>query len=478
MKKKIAVIGAGVGGLALAARLGSLGYEVDVYEKLNKCGGRANLIEDRGFKFDTGPSFVLMPDFFEEIFSFCRRDLSDYLDLVTLDINYKIFYPNNKTLTIYKDKEKTEKELERIEAGSASGYNKFLKDTGLIYQTVKPLLYRSFSKADIFKPSSLKLIRKLGIRKTYWQLAKQYFKSQELCYAFTFEAMFIGVSPFSTPSFYSVITYSDHSEKIHHPLGGMYQIPLALEKMAKEFKVNFNYNFEIDKFEKKRIFRLFSGKKSVEADRVVINADWPYANKTILGRKIPRLKYSCSVYLIYLGLKEKIEALEHHNLFFAHDLPRNLAAIFSDSSVPDDPSFYVHVPTRTDKSLAPEGKDIAYILVPVPNLKKQYNFRKHEQSLRKIVFKSINTKTGIDLESLIEIEHRFYPDDFISRYNILNAATFGLSHNLFQSAFFRPANFDSKYKGLYYVGASTQPGGGLPTVLASSKIAANLIDSV
>ncbi len=273
MAGKIAIVGAGVGGLATAVRLGYLGYDVEVYEKLSRCGGRAHLIEDKGFKFDTGPSFVLMPDFFQEIFDFCQKDISDYLNLVTLDINYKIFYPNNKTLTIYKDREKTKQELEKIEPGSAEAYQNFLRDTAKIYETVKPLLYRSFTRFDLIKPSSWKLIKKLGIKKTYWQLANDYFKSLELCYAFTFEAMFIGVSPFFTPSFYSVITYSDHAEKIHHPLGGMYQIPLALERMAKEFKVKLNYNCEIKKIRKNKNFKLSTDHKIIEADKTVVNAD-------------------------------------------------------------------------------------------------------------------------------------------------------------------------------------------------------------
>jgi phytoene desaturase len=477
MREKIIIVGAGVGGLATAVRLGYLGYDVEVCEKLAECGGRAHLIKDKGFKFDTGPSFVLMPDFFKEVFDFCKKDLSDYLDLVTLDINYKIFYPNGKTLTIYQDKDRTKAELEKIEPGASIGYNNFLQTTEKIYQAVKPLLYRCFSKTDLIKPSTWSLIKKLDIGRTYWQLVKKYFKSPELRYAFTFEAMFIGVSPFSTPSFYSVITYSDHVEKIRHPIGGMYQIPLALEKIAKQFGVKFNYNFEVTKINKEDQFTIKSKNETKKANKVVVNADWPYFNQDVLGRKLPKLKYSCSVYLIYLGLSKKIEALEHHNLFFAKDLPENLANIFTNSKVPEDPSFYIHVPTRTDSSLAPEGKDIAYVLVPIPNLEKKYDFKDYEDMLRSKIFNIVREKTGVNLENFIEVEHRFYPDDFINRYNILNAATFGLSHNFFQSAFFRPNNVDQKVKGLYHVGASTQPGGGLPTVIASSKIVSDLIQA-
>ncbi|HQP92040.1 MAG TPA: phytoene desaturase, partial [Candidatus Omnitrophota bacterium] len=217
------------------------------------------------------------------------------------------------------------------------------------------------------------------------------------------------------------------------------------------------------------------GKKSF--DKVVVNADYAYTQGDLLYRQVPRYKYSCSVYLLYLGLKKKIQGVSHHNLFFAKDLNKNLSDIFSNRAIPvNDASFYVHAPTVTDHSLAPEGKEIFYILVPVPNLENQeLDFSGKEADLKKNVFKRINEQLGINLEELIEAEHSFYPVDFIKRYNIKNGATFGLSHNLFQSAFFRPGNMDKKIKGLYYVGASTQPGGGLPVVIAGSGITADLI---
>jgi phytoene desaturase len=213
-------------------------------------------------------------------------------------------------------------------------------------------------------------------------------------------------------------------------------------------------------------------------DRVVVNADYPYAQTTLLSRNIPQYNYSCSVYLLYLGLKAKIEGLSHHNLLFGKDLKKNVQQIFVDKIIPDDPALYIHVPTVTDPSLAPPGKDLVYILVPVPNLENaREDFYQHEQEFRKLVFDKIHSMTGIHLEDLIEVEHRFYPQDFTTRYNLPHGATFGLAHNLMQSAFFRPSNIDPKVNGLYYVGGSTQPGGGLPVVLASSRIVADLISN-
>lgn len=473
----IAIVGAGVGGLALAARLASRGIDVEVYEKLEQCGGRNNLVEDKGFKFDTGPSFVLMPGFFSEVFSYCGKDISDYLRLQALEVNYKIFYPDGDALTVYKDSLRTKDELERIEKGSKKAYDNFIRETSCIYRSVKPLLYRCFTPAALFNSAYWPLLLKLKPFASYWQLAGKFFKSEKLRYAFTFEAMFMGVSPFDAPAFYSIISYTDQVEKIFHPMGGMYQIPLALEKIAKGFGAKFHYNQEIKSLRHKgRRFLLQTNDSEIAAERVAVNADFAYAQEHLLRRSIPEYKYSCSVMLIYLGLKKKINNLAHHNLFFASDMRKNLTEIFKNGRVPTDPSFYIHVPTVTDPSLAPEGKEILYVLIPVSNLNRpKDDILAHEAELRRIVFDKIKQVSGEDIEGLIETEHKFYPEDFIKRYNIKYGATFGLAHNLMQSAFFRPSNFDPRIKNLYFTGASTQPGGGLPVVIASSRIVADAI---
>jgi phytoene desaturase len=477
MAKKIAIVGAGVGGLATAARLSSRGHHVEVYEKLPECGGRAHIIEDRGFKFDTGPSFVLMPDFFEELFSSCGKNLSDYLDLQALDTSYKIFYGDGTTLSVYRDSERTKEELERIEGGSAKAYDAFLRDTAQVYRDVKPLLYKCFTKKSIINPHYWRLLLTLKPRETYWQKSNNFFKTDKLNFAFTFEAMFIGVSPFEAPGFYSIITYADHVQKIFHPMGGMYRIPCALETLAGEYGTTFYYDTPVRSITPRNgTLNLATSRGEVVADAVVVNADYAYAQVDLLKRKVPQFSYSCSVYLIYLGLKQKLKGLEHHNLFLAHDVREYLKQIFTHKQVPDDPSFYIHIPTLTDQSLAPDGKEIVYILVPVPNMQNNSrSFADAEETIRNAVFNRVRTDTGIDLLPMAEVEHRFYPQDFITRYNVPYGATFGLSHSLFQSAFLRPSNRDARIKNLYFAGASTQPGGGLPPVIASSRIVSDLI---
>jgi len=478
MAKKIAVVGSGVGGLSSAARLASKGFSVEVFEKLNQCGGRNHMLVDQGFKFDMGPSFVLMPDFFEEVFSYCGEDIRDYLNLVAIDPSYKIFYPDGDVLTVYKDSNRTKEELERIEPGSSKGFDKFIAETSRLYETVRPLLLKCFTPAAALNPKYWGLLGKIRALESYWQLASRYFKSEKLTYAFTFEAMFMGISPFEAPAFYSIISYTDHVQKIFHPMGGMYEIPKALERMCSKFGVAFHYSSEVERItEERNAVSLRVNNQDRLFDKVIVNADYAYAQQKLLERLLPKYRYSCSVYLLYLGLKEKIrDKLAHHNLFFSSDLRKNLKQIFDTKEMPLDPSFYVHVPTVTDASLAPKDKDIFYILVPVPNMEGGAgDFALKENALRRVVFDKLKQALNISLEDLIEVEHRFYPKDFIDRYNIHNGATFGLAHNLMQSAFFRPVNFDQKIKGLYFVGASTQPGGGLPVVIASSRIVADLI---
>lgn len=474
--KKIAVIGAGVGGLSAAARLAHRGCDVTVFEKLPECGGRNHMLIDKGFKFDMGPSFVLMPSFFHEIFSDCGEKLEDYLNLKVLDVNYKIFYPDNRVLTVFKDCDKTKKEIERFEPGSSKGFDKFISKAEGFYKAVEPLLYKCFTAKDLANPKNWKLLFLLEPFATYWQIARRFFKTEELAYAFTFEAMFMGVSPFEAPGFYSIITYADHIQKIAHPMGGMYEIPKALERLATKNGAKFFYNSEVKDVQAQgKGVRLSVNGQGQYFDKVVINADYCYTQSDLLKRQIPDYRYSCSVFLLYLGLKGKLKNMDHHNLFFANDLRKNLKEIFGDNVMPDDPSFYVHVPTVTDASLAPQGKDIAYILIPVSNLKgAKKDFKDFEAGLRKVVFNKIDKVTGQRLEDMIEVEHKFYPQDFITRYNIKYGATFGLAHNLLQSAFFRPANQD-RSKNIYHVGASTQPGGGLPVVIASSRIVADMI---
>ena len=478
MSKKVAIIGAGIGGLATAARLAKQGFSVEVYEKLPRCGGRVHLIEDKGFKFDTGPSFVLMKDFFDELFTYCGEDIADFINLQVLDQSYKIFYPDGESINFYRQIERTKAELERIEPGSAKAFMGFLEETGRYYQEVHPLLYQSFSASSVFNVKLWPLGFKLNPLKTVWQLARKYFHNEKLLYAMTFQAMFIGVSPFEAPAFYSIITYADHMQKIYHPVGGMYEIAKAVERLCLKFDVKFNYDTEITRIQaQKNNVKLCFDHSVANADFAVINTDYAYAQHQLLKRtRKPPGHQSCSTFLMYLGMKGRIKGLEHHNVFFAKDLKHNLKWIFDKTDELPDISFYIYIPTTTDDTLSPKGKDIVYILVPVPNLSQiVYEKSYFQEKIRETVFNRINEIIKTDIRKMIEVEHGFFPQDFIQNYNLPYGSAFGLAHTLLQSAFFRPPNQDRRHKNLFYVGASTQPGGGLPPVIAGSRIVADML---
>jgi phytoene desaturase len=233
----------------------------------------------------------------------------------------------------------------------------------------------------------------LKVQESYWGIVSRFFKSQKLRFAFTFEAMFMGVSPYQAPGFYSIISYTDHAQKIRHPMGGMYAIPQALERMAREFGAGFHYDEEVRSLKANASCVLKTGRDSYRADYAVVNADYPYAQTDLLGERIPSYKYSCSVYLLYWGVKKKVPGLAHHNLFFSGDLQKNLRQIFQGKQIPDDPSFYIHVPTLTDPSLAPPGCDIIYTLIPVPNLQGGAEaIAPHEDRLRKMVLDAMSSR--------------------------------------------------------------------------------------
>ena len=475
-KESVAIIGAGIGGLATAARLARRGHQVDVYERLPEAGGRVHVIEDQGFRFDTGPSFVLMREFFDELFADCGETISDYLRLEILEQSYQIYYADGRVLNFYRDLDQTRDELERFSPGSAAAFDRFLAEAGEYYRSLTPFLYQCFSFKDLLRPRLWPLLPQLRPWQTFWQMARRYFRDEALCYAVSFEAMFLGASPFVAPGFYSLVTYADHMQKIYHPIGGMYAIARALERLGRRFGARFHYDAEVRSLasDQRRTTLTLADGRRCHADLAVVNADYQYAQQSLLGRGRPSGQPSCSTFLLYLGLKGRLPGLAHHNLFFSRDPRQNLRWIFGQGAAAEQVSFYVHIPTRTDPSLSPPGKDIVYLLVPVPHLG-QGGGELDLERLRASILDRLGEILSCDIRPLIEVEHRFVPQDFVRRYNLYSGAAFGLGHTLWQSAFFRPGNQDRRYKNIYYVGASTQPGGGLPPVIAGSRIVADLI---
>jgi phytoene desaturase len=481
------VVGAGVGGLAAAARLARQGFDVHLFEKTHGPGGRCNQLRAEGFTWDIGPTIVLMPEVFEETFAALGRRLEDYLTLQRCEPNYRIHYRDGSSITFTSELTAMGRELERIEPGSFQRYLAFLAQGQTQYRTsLDHLVGRNYSGVlDYFSPKVLAKIFKVRAHRRMYADVSRFFQDERLRAAMTFQTMYLGVSPFASPAVYGLLPFTELGVGIWFPKGGLYAIPLALERVAREEGVRLHYGEPVERIltEGARAtgVRLASG-RTVQADVVLCNADLPYAYEKLLEgapTALPRkekLRYTSSGYMLYLGLRKKYPGLGHHNVVFGRDYKGSFDDIFERFRVPEDPSFYVNVPTRTDASLAPEGKDAVYILVPVPHQHPGMDWKVEGPKVRAKVFQRLAELGYPELERDTVVERIFTPDDWAASYNLMHGSAFGLAQNFFQIGPFRPANQDARVKNLFFVGASTQPGTGLPTVLISARLASERVE--
>ncbi|HSP81902.1 MAG TPA: phytoene desaturase family protein, partial [Myxococcaceae bacterium] len=478
----------GVGGLAAAARLARQGFDVRLFEKTEGPGGRCNRLQVDGFTWDMGPTIVLMPEVFEETFAALGRRLEDYLALLRCDPNYRIHYRDGSSITFTSELCAMGRELERVEPGSFQRYLAFLAQGRVQYRTsLDHLVGRNYGGvSDYFAPSVLRRIFQVRAHRRMYADVSRFFSDERLRAAMTFQTMYLGVSPFASPAVYGLLPFTELGVGIWFPQGGLYAIPLALEKVAREEGVRLHYRQPV-----KRI--LFEGRRAtgveledgrvVRAELVLCNADLPYAYEKLMegsGSTLGRaksLRYTSSGYMLYLGLKRRYAGLLHHNVVFGRDYRGSFEDIFERFRVPEDPSFYVCAAAHTDPSLAPEGKDALYILVPVPHQHPGLDWKVEGPKVRAKVLRRLAELGYPELEQDIEVERVFTPDDWAASFNLARGSAFGLAQNFLQIGPFRPANQDARVRNLFFVGASTQPGTGLPTVLISARLVVERIES-
>jgi phytoene desaturase len=484
---RITVIGAGIGGLAAAARLAHQGFQVDVYERAEGPGGRCGRLEVNGFQFDTGPTLLLMPEVVEETFAAVGRKLSDYLELARCDPNYRIHFRDGSSVTFSTNLVDMQRELERIEKGSFRRYLEFLRVGQEQYQTsVEKFVGRNFdSVLDFLTPSNLRSVFRIKAHRMMYPEVARYFSDDRLRAALTFQTMYLGISPWKSPAVYGLLPYTELAVGIYFPKGGLYAVPQALERLGRELGVRFHYRAPV-----KRVIaaagratgvELADG-RVIESDAVLCNADLPWAYEHLLqdtGAVLPKaekLRYTSSAYMMYLGTTKRYPALDHHTVVFGGDYRGSFDDIFENFRVPEDPSFYVNAPAHSDPSMAPPGKDSIYILVPVPHRHPNVDWRVEGPKVRAKIFRRLAELGLEDLEQNLEVERTFTPDDYLQELNLAKGSAFGLSHDFFQVGPFRPANQDPNVAGLFFVGASTQPGTGVPMVLLSARLVAERVN--
>lgn len=480
--KKVAIVGAGVGGLAAAARLAHQGFEVEVFEKGEGPGGRAGQLEVDGFTFDTGPTLLLMPEVLEETFASVGRRLSDYLTLKRCDPNYQIHFRDGSDLTFTSDLVRMGQQLERFEKGACARFFDLMAQGRRQYTTsLERLAGRNFDRPwELFTPKNLAAVLEVKAHRNLYAEVARHFSDHRLRAAFTFQTMSLGVSPFESPAVFGLLPYTELASGVWFPMGGLYEVPRALERVCRELGVKFHYRAPVKQIqiEKGRATGLMlGGGVTTRADAVICNADLPWAYKNLIDpvhSTLPRaekLEYGSSAFIMYLGTRKQFPQLGHHTVVLGSFFEGAFEELFEELKVPEDPSFYVSAPTRTDPSLAPEGKDALCVLVPVPHCTPTIDWKKEGPRVRAQVFARLGELGIDDLETNIEVERVWTPSDYATVLNLERGAAFGLAHNLTQVGPFRPRNQDPNVHNLFFVGASTQPGAGLPMVVLSAGLA-------
>lgn len=481
-RKRAVVIGSGFGGLALAIRLQARGYAVTIVEKREKIGGRAYQFTEAGYTFDMGPSLITAPQIIRSIFEAAGRRMEDYLELMPLDPYYRIYFHDGSHIDYSGDAEKMKAQMRAFDPRDADRYDAFLERIKPIYEAViqdglgaEP--FDTLGKMAGFVPRALKV----GAVRPVASVVRDYFRDPRHHFMFSFHPLFIGGNPFSAPSVYLSIPYLEKEDGVWFTKGGMYSVVEALGKVFGELGGTIQTSTEATKIMLKngRAVGVEAGGRVFPADLVVSNGDvgWTYKHlvdpsvrRKWTDRKVDNTDYTMSCFLLYLGVRRKYDNLEHHTLILSQRYKELLADIFKNKVVPDDFSMYLHAPTKSDPAMAPEGGESLYVLIPVTN---QQGVNIDWAGIKEAYAdKVLDFLEGWGLEGLrenLDVLKIFTPDDFATELNAMYGNAFAIVPKLTQTAWFRPHNRSEDVPGLYFVGAGTHPGAGVPGVMLSAE---------
>ncbi len=487
MATRTIVIGGGIGGLATSIRLAQAGHSVIVLEKNATLGGRCNCLELEGFRFDTGPTLLLMRDVLEELFASTGRTMDDYLDLTRLDLNYRIRFGDGSVLDVTADHGRMSESLELLQHGGSKGLERYLQDAKYKYYVSRArFVERNFCKLrDFVTLQNLWYLLTTNTLRSLEDHAGRYFSDHRLRAALTFQTMYLGLSPKAAPAVYSLLPYTELEEGIWFPRGGMYQIVRKLTELARDVGVEIHTQAQVDQIvvDDGRATGVRVGREVVGADVIVSNADLCYTYEHLLpegsaggllSRRLPHLNQGSSAYLLFIGAAHSYPGTAHHTVFLSSNIDENYRAVFDDHRLPHDPSMYICIANRTDTTLSPAGRDGLYVLVPVPHTTPHIDWRRDEPSFRRRVMKRLDSLGFQDIESATFVRS-CTPDQLGNDYNLTGGSAFGLSHNFWQVGYMRPSNKSPRIPNMYFVGASTVPGGGVPMVIIGSRLTAQRI---
>ncbi|WP_424814303.1 phytoene desaturase family protein [Roseococcus sp. YIM B11640] len=485
----VAVIGAGPGGLASAMLLAASGARVTLFEKDGVVGGRTRtLTTPEGYRFDLGPTFFLYPRILREIFSSCGAELEDEVALTRLDPQYRLIFEGAQqaVLDATADADRMEAAIGALAPGDVQGFRRFMSDNRRKLEVFRPVLERPFlSHRDMMAPSILRSLPQLRPHRQVDQDLRRYFADPRVRLAFGFQTKYLGMSPFRCPSLFTILSFLEYEHGVFHPRGGCGEVSGAMARVAQRLGVDIRLNAPVDRiaFNGRRAVGVEAGGTRHAADAVVLNADFAHAvprlvpdhlRKDWSDRKIGQARYSCSTFMLYLGVEGQFPQLAHHNVLLAEEYQRNIHQIQA-GEIPDVPSIYLQNPGATDASMAPEGHSALYLLVPVPNLRSGADWAAEAPRYRRLALERAKLLGLPDLESRIRYERMVSPQDWQDEFAVGYGATFNLSHDLMQMLSFRPRNRFNDTEGLYLVGGGTHPGSGLPVIYEGARITSRLV---
>jgi phytoene desaturase len=478
----VLVIGAGIGGIAVAGRLARRGYDVTVLEKNGVPGGRLNKLIQDGHRFDVGPSLFLMPQTYAATYAALGERMEDHLDLQRVDPTYHLHFEDGSKIQLSADINWMQEQLEAIEPGSFGGLLRYLVEGHRHFTlSLDRFVGRNFyTLLDEFNLTNFPLMFQLKALTMHYDNIGNYFSHPKLKAAFTFQDMYLGLSPYEAPATYSLLQYTELADGVWFPIGGMYRIVESLVSIAEGHGARFVYEAPVKRIATEGNLAtgvVLEDGSTRNADIVIANADLPYVYDQLLpdrglAQRMMNKQFTCSTIMFYWGVDKVYPELAHHSVFLSGDYKASFDRIFHDQTLPQDPSFYIHVPNRTDPAAAPEGCDDLMVLVPVGCLYEELDqdFEALRSRAKETVLERL-VKLGItDLEAHITHEVSYTPHDWREMFNLARGAAFGLGHNFTQVGYLRPQNRHGRYKNLYFCGASTHPGTGVPIVLIGAGL--------
>jgi phytoene desaturase len=479
----VVIVGAGIGGITAATHLARAGLGVTVVDKNRVAGGRCGRLERDGHRFDTGPTLLVMPHLYESEFAALGASLQERLALRRVDPTYRLVFDDGAELSLTCDPTRMCEQLEAMEPGSFHGLRRYMEEGRRHYSTVVGnLVQRDFrSSRDFFNVRTLAPMLRVKPLTNHYRNMGAYFRAPRLRSAFTFQDLYTGLSPFAAPATLSMLPYSELAHGVWYPRGGMFSVVEAIVAMAREQGVEFRFDAAVARIDvagrRARGVEVADG-SYLRADVVLANADLPYVYRELLPpdrmtESLARKEYSCSAISFFWGLDRPYD-LSPHTLFLADDYRDNFTQIMRDLDLPTNPGIYIHAPSRLDPSVAPKGRDSVTAVVPVGHLSEDHpqDWDRLRDQARGQVMRRLRQIGVDDLDEHIVFEEVLTPLSWKAQHNLVKGATHGLSHTLTQMAYFRPSNRHRRYRNLYFAGASTHPGTGIPIAMVSGRLAA------